>query len=205
VEGERSSTGAAPEVKRWSANRKKEAVLRLLRGEPVDALNRELSIEIYRLEEWREKALQGMDTALKSREGDLLSAELDSAMRRIQPISSGLLNHYGSVQANVARGLTIRMDNGSQYLSDHFQKQLKFWGIASSFAFVREPETNGVAERFNRTLKEQVIYSRTFMNIEEVRVAMTKFVRQYNQLWQVEKINCRSPEQARRDFYKNAA
>jgi len=87
AEGERSSTGAAPEVKRWSANRKKEVVLRLMRGEPVDALSRELGVEIYRLEEWREKALQGMDTALKSREGDPLAAELDSAMRRIGEIS----------------------------------------------------------------------------------------------------------------------
>ena len=49
AEGERSSTGAAPEVKRWSANRKKEVVIRLMRGEPVDALSRELGIEIYRL------------------------------------------------------------------------------------------------------------------------------------------------------------
>ena len=60
AEGERSSTGAAPEVKRWSANRKKEVVLRLMRGEPVDALSRELGIEIYRLEEWHQKALQGI-------------------------------------------------------------------------------------------------------------------------------------------------
>jgi transposase len=87
TEGERSSTGVAPEVKRWSSTRKKEAVLRLMRGEPVDALSRELSIEIYRLEEWREKALQGIDTALKSREGDPLTTELDAAMRRIGEIS----------------------------------------------------------------------------------------------------------------------
>ena len=87
AEGERSSTGAAPEVKRWSANRKKEAVLRLMRGEPIDALSRELGVEIYRLEEWREKALQGMDTALKSRENDPLTAELDAAKRRIGEIS----------------------------------------------------------------------------------------------------------------------
>jgi len=78
AEGEHSSTGAAPEVKRWSANRKKEVVLRLMRGEPVDALSRELGIEIYRLEEWHQKALQGIKTALKAREGDSLSAELDA-------------------------------------------------------------------------------------------------------------------------------
>jgi hypothetical protein len=42
LEGARSATGgepvAAAEVQRWSAGRKKEVVLRLLRGEPVDDL-----------------------------------------------------------------------------------------------------------------------------------------------------------------------
>lgn len=123
----------------------------------------------------------------------------------LQPISMGLVKHYGSVQAAVARGLTLRMDNGSQYLSEHFQNQIKFWGIAPSFAFVREPETNGVVERFNRTLKEQVIYGRTFRTIEEVRAAMAVFVANYNKLWQVEKLNFKSPDKAREDFYKNAA
>ena len=87
AEGERSSTGAAPEVKRWSANRKKEVVMRLMRGESLDALSRELGIEIYRLEEWHQKALQGMETALKAREGDPLAAELDAAMKRIGEIT----------------------------------------------------------------------------------------------------------------------
>lgn len=87
AEGERSSTGAAPEVKRWSANRKKEVVLRLMRGESIDALSRELGIEIYRLEEWHRKALEGIDTALKAREGDPLVAELDAAMKRIGEIT----------------------------------------------------------------------------------------------------------------------
>lgn len=116
------------------------------------------------------------------------------------------MKHYGSVLAGAARGLTLRMDNGSQYLSEHFQNQIKFWGIAPSFAFVREPETNGVVERVNRTLKEQVIYGRTFKNIEEVRTAMETFVTNYNQLWLVEKIGFRSPSQARKQFdFKEAA
>jgi transposase len=87
TEGEHNSTGNSTEFKRWSVNRKKEAVLRMLRGEPVDALSQELCIENYRLEEWHEKALQGIEEALKSREGDLHTAELDAAMRRIGEIS----------------------------------------------------------------------------------------------------------------------
>ena len=87
MEGEHNSTGNSPEFKRWSANRKKEAVLRMMRGEATDALSRELSIETYRLEEWHKKALQGMEEALKSHEGDPHTAELDAAMRRIGEIS----------------------------------------------------------------------------------------------------------------------
>ena len=60
------------------------------------------------------------------------------------------------------------MDHGSQYLSDHFLKQIRYWRIHPSFGFVEEPETNGVAERWNRTLKEQAIHGRIFQNLEAV-------------------------------------
>jgi transposase-like protein len=63
--------------------RKRDVVLRLLRGESVEAISRELGIEIYRLEQWRDKGLSGIDAALKQREGDPVQAELDAAMRRV--------------------------------------------------------------------------------------------------------------------------
>ena len=75
----------------------------------------------------------------------------------LEPIAHGLRQRYGSVDAAVARGLALRMDHGSQYLSDHFLHQIRYWGIRPSFGFLEEPETNGVAERWNRTLKEQAI------------------------------------------------
>jgi transposase len=87
LQGARSATGgepgAAAEVKRWSAGRKKEVVLRLLRGEPVDAVSREVSVPIYKLEQWRDRALAGIDAGLKERENDPLEAKLDDANRRI--------------------------------------------------------------------------------------------------------------------------
>ncbi len=76
-------TGSLAKGQRWSAGRKREVVLRMLRGESVEALSRELSVEIYRLEQWREKALTGIDSSLKERQGDPAQAELDQAMRRI--------------------------------------------------------------------------------------------------------------------------
>jgi transposase len=76
-----------PEVLRWTVSRKKEVVLRLMRGEPIDALSRELGVEAYRLEKWHRKALQGIEAALKARDGDPLAAELDAAMRRLGEIT----------------------------------------------------------------------------------------------------------------------
>ncbi len=68
---------------RWTAARKREVVLRLLRGESMDQLSRELGVELYRLEAWRDRALTGMDAALKSRRDEPLTEELSGAMERI--------------------------------------------------------------------------------------------------------------------------
>ena len=100
----------------------------------------------------------------------------------------------------VARGLALRMDHGSQYLSDHFLKQIRYWGIHPSFGFVEEPETNGVVERWNRTLKEQAIHGRIFQNLEAVRVAVADFVVRYNQTWRLEKLAYQTPIEAREEY-----
>ena len=76
------SAGLAP-GQRWSVGRKREVVLRLLRGEAAEKLSRELGVPVYRLERWRERALSGIDGALREREGDPLSEELAAAMKRI--------------------------------------------------------------------------------------------------------------------------
>lgn len=83
--GGTTGEGSGPLMKgqRWTSSRKREVVLRLFRGEPLNGLSRELGVEIYRLEQWRDAALSGMDEGLKSRIGDPLQAELDSAMKRI--------------------------------------------------------------------------------------------------------------------------
>ena len=73
--------GALAQGQRWTAPRKREVVLRIFRGEPLDLLSRELGVEIYRLEKWRDAALAGMEEALKARNGDPLQGELDNAMK----------------------------------------------------------------------------------------------------------------------------
>ena len=74
---------------RWTVARKREVVLRLLRDEPAQLLSRQLGVEIFRLEQWREKAIGGIDASLKQRKGDPVQAELDSAMKRIGELAGG--------------------------------------------------------------------------------------------------------------------
>lgn len=71
------------DVQRWSRRRKTEVVMRLLRGESLDDVSREVKVEISRLEEWKNKAIRGIESGLKERENDPLQAELDVAKHRI--------------------------------------------------------------------------------------------------------------------------
>ncbi|MCZ8148712.1 MAG: integrase core domain-containing protein, partial [Roseomonas sp.] len=69
----------------------------------------------------------------------------------------------------------VRVRPVAHEVAEEAEKQAKFWGISPSYAFGAEPETNGVIERFFRTLKEQAIHGRVFQTIDEVRDAVRNF------------------------------
>jgi transposase InsO family protein len=104
---------------------------------------------------------------------------------------------WPQLAANVAHGLAVRHDHGSQYMSDHFQREIAFLGIESSPAFVRAPEGNGCAERFIRTLKENLLWVRHFQTIEELRQALLEFRATYNATWLIERHGFMSPSDFR--------
>src|SRR5215211_4783855 len=63
--------GPTPERRRrMSARRKQEAVLRLLRGEDLELLSRELGVTAAELSGWREAFLAAGEASLKSRPAD---------------------------------------------------------------------------------------------------------------------------------------
>lgn len=79
----RSVPSTATEAKRWSTGRKKQVVLRLLRGESVADLSREVEVPIYKIKQWHDHALAGMDAGLNEREHDPREKQLYEANRRI--------------------------------------------------------------------------------------------------------------------------
>ena len=84
---ESRTAGPLAPGQRWTASRKRVIVMRMLRGEPLESLSREVRVEVHLLEKWRQKALGGMEKALQNREGEPLQVELDEAMKKIGELS----------------------------------------------------------------------------------------------------------------------
>jgi putative transposase len=82
-------------------------------------------------------------------------AKVGDRFAALQPVYDAVIDRWGRLEADVAHGLELRHDWGPQYRSAHFTGSLAWLGIADSPAFLGEPETNGCAERWIRTLKGQ--------------------------------------------------
>jgi hypothetical protein len=90
AEGAHGATGAAPTGKageetpqRMSAHRKRDAVLRLMRGETLETLSRELRVPAGRLSQWRDAFIAGGEAALKSREMDARDEQIQMQQSKI--------------------------------------------------------------------------------------------------------------------------
>jgi len=123
----------------------------------------------------------------------------------LEPIHQGVREHFGGFDKDVARGLSVRHDHGSQYMSNAFQKELEFLGAESSPAFVRAPEGNGCAERFIRTLKENLLWAQTFDTIEDLRQALLAFRETYKATWLIERHGFITPAAFRQSQLQPAA
>jgi transposase len=66
----------------WSARKKADAVVRLLRGESLDELSRELRVEAHRLQAWRDEFLAGGIEGLKARPLQPEERKLEEAERK---------------------------------------------------------------------------------------------------------------------------
>jgi putative transposase len=117
----------------------------------------------------------------------------------LEPIRQGVRTAFGAFGQNSAQGLLLRHDHGSQYMSQVFQEELTFLGITSSPAFVRAPEGNGCAERFIRTLKENLLWLTTFDTVEALRLALHECQRHYNETWLIGRHGYKAPAQVRQE------
>ncbi len=151
-------------------------------------------------------AMWGTDlTTTTTGEGQAAVFVQATRFQALEPIRQGVRQRFGGFAKALARGLAVRHDHGSQYMSHQFQKEIAFLGIESSPAFVRAPEGNGCAERFIRTLKENLLWVRTFDTTEELRQELLAFRETYNTTWLIERHGFLTPAQFREKQLQTAA
>jgi putative transposase len=124
-------------------------------------------------------------------------AKLGDRWAALEPIRQGVRQVCGGFGKDVARGLRLRCDWGPQYIADAWINEVKWLGITISPSYVGEPECNGVAERFMRTLKEQCLYLHRFTSLTEARAIIGAFIARYNAEWLIERLGHRTPAAAR--------
>jgi transposase InsO family protein len=99
-------------------------------------------------------------------------AKIGNRFAALQPVYSAVIDRFGALGPDVARGIKLHHDWGSQYRAAHFLGSIARLGIQDDAAYVGEPECNGVAERFIRTLKEQCLWSDFYEDVDELRQAV---------------------------------
>jgi putative transposase len=123
-------------------------------------------------------------------------AKVGDRFAALQPVYDAVIDRWGRLDADVARGLSLRHDWGPQYRSGHFLGSIAWLGIADDAAFLGEPETNGCAERWIRTLKEQCLWTELHDTIDQLRQAVTGFVHSSNTQWLIGRHGHRTPKEA---------
>jgi putative transposase len=125
-------------------------------------------------------------------------AKVGDRFAALQPVYDAVIDRWGRLDADVARGLSLRHDWGPQYRSAHFLGSISWLGIADDAAFLGEPETNGCAERWIRTLKEQCLWAELHDTVDQLRQAVTGFVDRYNTSWLIQRHGHLTPKEAYR-------
>ena len=119
----------------------------------------------------------------------------------MQALRHAIRSEFDHVEKDVCKdqNLSLRVDHGTQFDSKDFNRELQFLGIAKSSAFVRSPQSNGVVERFHRTIKEQLVDIHSVKDLSDAKIKIDHFVKKYNQKWLLHRLGLQSPL----DYKKN--
>lgn len=140
------------------------------------------------LEHWNSEVISWLVTPTAG-----TATEAEEVLRR------ALLYAFASAEEGVACGTSLRLDHWEVHLSVSFLERLARWGLEPFFIFPMQPQQNGVAERFFRTLKEE-LNSSTFSlsDLETALQAVGHWISSYNSLWLLARLGYRSPLEWRR-------
>jgi putative transposase len=114
----------------------------------------------------------------------------------LAPVKSALEEIFESPKC-VPHGFEMRTDHGPQYTGSDCHDLCKEWGVDHTFAPVARPTGNAVAERFIQTLKVELVWTRDWESLEELREAVTEWLQIYNHVRPHQALDWMTPAEKR--------
>jgi putative transposase len=116
--------------------------------------------------------------------GDRVALECDvtksqEAGALLAPMERSLIKQFDDPE-RVPEGLELRSDHGPHYTDADCRDLCDHWGIDHTFAPVGRPTGNAVAERFIQTRKIELVWTRDWESLEELRGAINEWLERYN-------------------------
>ena len=87
----------------------------------------------------------------------------------------------------------LRSDNGPEFIAGDFQTWLKKAGIKPIQIYPGSPWENGYNERFNGTLRREVLNAEWFSNLKQAQAVINNWIKQYNHVRPHQALNMRPP------------
>ena len=94
-------------------------------------------------------------------------------------------------------GFELRSDHGPQYTGSDCEDLCETWHLEHTFAPVGRPTGNALAERFIQTLKVELIWTRDWQSLAELREAVVRWLHVYNHVRPHEALSWMTPAEKR--------
>jgi transposase InsO family protein len=107
------------------------------------------------------------------------AAKRGTRFEALEPVRQAVQEQFGGFSEAVAAGVQLRHDHGSQFMGADFQAELRFLGIESSPAFVREPEGNGYVEIYNGRFRDECLDANWLLHIGDAKQKIEQWRMEY--------------------------
>lgn len=101
---------------------------------------------------------------------------------------------------NDFKKITIRNDNGSQFIANDVRGFFNYHGINHEFTNIATPEDDGHIEAFHSLMEREFLQRNDYPSFDEMKSAIARFMKCYNEVRLHGSLNYRTPEQFIKDF-----
>lgn len=116
-----------------------------------------------------------------------------------------VINLWASLKSslNDFKKITLRTDNGSQFIANDVRGFFHYHGIKHEFTNIATPEDDGHIEAFHSILEREFLRRNDYTSFDELKSAISRFINCYNEERLHGSLNYRTPDQYIKDFNEN--